>query len=45
MVSWDAIMPEEGVIIEESDLINEGCIILAKPNERPENKVSSGCGD
>ena len=44
-IGGDAIMPKEGVVVEEGDLIDYGLIVLAYLDERPENKVSSGGGD
>ena len=45
MVRQDTVMLEEGFVVEEGELINKRSVVLMNPDECPENKVSSGCGN
>jgi hypothetical protein len=45
MVRQNTVMLEEGFVVEEGELINKRSVVLMNPDECPENKVSSGCGN
>jgi hypothetical protein len=44
-IGGDAIMPKEGVVVEEGDLVDYRLIVLAYSDERAKDKVSSGGSD